>query len=42
MLLVLDKHKVTMSEVYISGVLDQPQSLWFAERLKESGLGVAH
>ena len=41
-LLVLDKHHVTISEVYVSGVLDQPLSRWFAERLKESGLGAAH
>ena len=37
-LLVLDKHHVTISEVYVSGVADQPLSLWFAARLAESGL----
>jgi hypothetical protein len=41
-LLVLDKHGVTMSEVYVSGIVDQAQSLWFAERLAESGLAAAH
>ena len=37
-LLVLDRDKVTTSEVYVSGALDQAQSLWFATRLAESGL----
>ncbi|MDG9697129.1 hypothetical protein QC281_44590, partial [Streptomyces sp. DH17] len=37
-LLVLDRQHVTMSEVYVSGSLDQPLSLWFAARLEESGL----
>jgi len=41
-LLVPDKHNVTTSEVYVGGVVDQPQSLWFATRLAESGLGAAH
>ena len=40
-LLVLDKQGVTMSEVYVSGALDQVQSRWFATRLEESGLGAA-
>jgi len=41
-LLVRDKDSVTISEVYVSGVVDQAQSLWFAERLAESGLAAAH
>jgi hypothetical protein len=40
-LLVLDRHHVTISEVYVSGVVDQPLSRWFATRLEESGLGTA-
>jgi hypothetical protein len=40
-LLVLDKDHVTISEVYVSGVLDQPLSRWFATRLAEIGLGTA-
>ncbi|MGY4367985.1 hypothetical protein ACVW1A_004050 [Bradyrhizobium sp. LB1.3] len=40
-LLVLDRHHVTISEVYVSGVVDQPLSRWFATRLAESGLGTA-
>ena len=38
-LLVLDKRGVTTSEVYVSGSVDQAQSLWFATRLEENGLG---
>ena len=41
-LLVLDKHHVTTSEVYVSGAADQPISRWFATRLEEVGLGAAH
>ncbi|MGX1319801.1 hypothetical protein AB7M17_003254 [Bradyrhizobium sp. USDA 377] len=41
-LLVLDKQHVTMSEVYVSGLVDDPLSRWFATRLAESGLGAAH
>lgn len=41
-LLVLDRHNVTMSEVYVSGAVDPELSRWFAERLKESGFGPAH
>jgi hypothetical protein len=41
-LLVLDRQHVTISEVYVSGLVDQPLSLWFAARLEESGLGAAH
>jgi len=40
-LLVLDKDHVTISEVYVGGVLDQPLSRWFATRLEEVGLGMA-
>src|SRR5215813_1265889 len=38
-LLVLAKHGATMSEVYVSGALDRPMTVWFAERLNEAGLG---
>jgi hypothetical protein len=41
-LLVLDRHNVTISEVYVSGVVDQPLSGWFAARLAEIGLAAAH
>jgi hypothetical protein len=41
-LLVFAKHNVVASEVYVGGVLDRPMSLWFAERLKETGLGAPH
>jgi len=34
----LGKKQVTMSEVYTGGVMDQPLSIWFAERLKDAGL----
>ena len=37
-LLVLDKQRVTMSEVYVSGSVNQALSLWFAARLAENGL----
>ncbi|QIO36078.1 hypothetical protein [Bradyrhizobium sp. 1(2017)] len=37
-LLVLDSHSVTMSEVYVSGLVDEAQSRWFATRLAEIGL----
>jgi hypothetical protein len=37
-LLTLAKKHVTSSEVYVGGRIDQPMSLWFAERLKETGL----
>jgi hypothetical protein len=39
---VLAKDNVTMSEVYVGGIVDRPVSLWFATRLEESGLGAAH
>ncbi|OAE98017.1 hypothetical protein AYJ54_04560 [Bradyrhizobium centrolobii] len=41
-LLVLAKHNVTMSEIYIGGVVDRPLTLWFAARLDEVGLGGGH
>jgi len=41
-LLVLDRQHVTMSEVYVSGAVDEPLSRWLATRLDEIGLGAAH
>ena len=41
LLLVLDRHSVTMSEVYVSAALDEAQSRWFASRLQESGLAAS-
>ena len=38
MFVTLGKKQVTMSEVYTGGVMDQPLSIWFAERLKDAGL----
>ena len=40
-LLVLDRHHVTMSEVYVSAALDETQSRWFASRLAEIGLAAS-
>ena len=40
-LLVLDRHNVTMSEVYVSAALDEVQSRWFASRLAEVGLAAS-
>jgi len=37
-LLTLAKNHVSSSEVYVGGRIDQPTSLWFAERLKDEGL----
>jgi len=37
-LLTLGKTSVTSSEVYVGGVIDQPLSVWFSERLGEAGL----
>lgn len=37
-LLTLDRKKVTTTEIYTSGVFDQPLSGWFAGQLKEAGL----
>jgi hypothetical protein len=34
----LGKKQVTASEVYTGGVIDQALSIWFAERLKDTGL----
>jgi hypothetical protein len=34
----LAKKNVTFSEVYVGGVIERPTSIWFAERLKETGL----
>ena len=36
--LTLGRKGVTASQVYVGGVLDKPLSLWFAERLEETGL----
>ena len=38
-LLTLGKTKITASELYVGGVVDQPLSLWFAERLRDKSLG---
>ena len=38
-LLVLARKSIASSEVYVGGVVDRPLSAWFAERLKEVGLG---
>jgi hypothetical protein len=38
-LLTLGKAQVTGSEVYASGALDPGLSRWFAERLRDAGLG---
>ena len=40
-LLVLDKRKVTLSEVYVGGHLDEPLSRWLAMRLAELRVGAA-
>ncbi|MBV8924748.1 MAG: hypothetical protein JOZ74_05190 [Bradyrhizobium sp.] len=37
-LLTLSRNHVTASEVYAGGGVDEPTSIWFAERLKEAGL----
>jgi hypothetical protein len=37
-LLTLAKHDITFAEIYVGGVIDRPNSLWFAERLKQTGL----
>ncbi|MGH6755474.1 MAG: hypothetical protein ACREDP_25255, partial [Bradyrhizobium sp.] len=34
----LGKKQVTVSEVYTGGVIDQPLSIWFAERLRDVGV----
>ncbi len=38
-LAVLAKKNVATSEVYVGGSLDRPLSGWFAERLKNAGVG---
>ena len=38
--LVLGKDSV-VSDVYTGGVIDQPMSRWFSQRLKEAGLGLS-
>jgi len=38
-LLTLEKKSISNSEVYVAGVLDQKLSIWFSQRLKDSGLG---
>jgi hypothetical protein len=35
----LGRKQVTMSEIYTGGVIDPSLSSWFAERLKDAGLG---
>jgi hypothetical protein len=37
---VLGKNSV-VSDVYVGGVIDQPLSRWFSQRLKEAGLGLS-
>ena len=38
-LLTLGKTQIAASEVYVGGIVDQAQSLWFAERLRDTRLG---
>ena len=40
-LLTLGKTNVTASEAYVGGVIDPALSGWFAERLRDKGLGAA-
>ena len=37
-LMTLAKRNVTQTEIYSGGVIDRAASVWFAERLKETGL----
>jgi hypothetical protein len=37
-MVTLAKKNVTHTEIYAGGKVDAPMSIWFAERLKESGL----
>jgi hypothetical protein len=37
-LVTLARRNVVHSEVYAGGRMDQPNSIWFAERLKDAGL----
>jgi hypothetical protein len=39
-LVTLAKKNVTHCEVYVGGRIDQPNSVWFAERLKQTGLAL--
>jgi hypothetical protein len=39
--LVLGKKGVTLSDVYIGGVIDQPLSGWFWQRIRDAGLTAA-
>lgn len=41
-LLVLARTNVAVAEVYVGGVLDQPLTVWFADRLAQTGLGAPH
>ena len=41
-LLVLARHNATLAEVYVGGVLDRSTTVWFAERLRETGLAATH
>src|ERR1700730_12747776 len=34
------RKKNVVSDVYTGGVIDQPMSLWFSQRLKDAGLGL--
>jgi hypothetical protein len=36
--LILGKKQVTVSDVYIGGLIDAHLSIWLTERLKEAGL----
>lgn len=38
-LVTLGRSGVGASEIYAGGIIERPTSLWFAERLRESGLG---
>lgn len=38
-LLILSREGVSMSEVYVSGALDPSLSIWFAEQIRQAGLG---
>jgi hypothetical protein len=41
MLLTLAKTEIAASEVYVGGVVEPPMSIWFAERLRETGLSAS-
>jgi hypothetical protein len=40
-LLILSKKNVSHCEVYVAGNIDRPLTVWFAERLKQEGLGAS-